>query len=97
MEYIIHHLDLVEPANQRHFFVEEVQKKKARLEKILLHYPKTALLEIFVKKEGDQDYTVTITLNLKGKELITKESGAKPVLVVNNALDKLRNIVREEL
>jgi RNA polymerase sigma factor (sigma-70 family) len=97
MEYNIHHLDLIEPANQQPLFVEEVQKKMRLLQKMLLQYPKELVMDIFVSREGNHDYTVTASLNLKSKEVVVKESGSKAVIVVNNTLDKLRTLVKEQI
>lgn len=97
MDYKIHHLDLVEPANQQPFFEEEVQKKMRLLQKILRHYPKELVVGIFVSREGNHDYTVTASLDLKSKEVVVKERGSKAVIVVNNALDKLRTLIKEQI
>jgi RNA polymerase sigma factor (sigma-70 family) len=97
MEYKIHHLDLVEPVNQQAFFEEEVQKKVRLLQKILRHYPKELVIDIFVSREGNHDYTVTASLDLKSKEVVVKERGSKAVIVVNNALDKLRTLIKEQI
>lgn len=97
MEYKIHHLDLVEPSNQQPFFEEEVHKKMRLLQKILRRYPKELVVEIFVNREGNHDYSVTASLDLKSKEVAVKERGSKAVIVVNNALDKLRTLLIEQI
>jgi RNA polymerase sigma factor (sigma-70 family) len=97
MEYKIHHLDLVKPTNQQPFFIEEVEKKLKRFDKLLRYYPKELVLEIFVRPEGDNDYIIAASLNLKSKEITIKERGSKAVIVVNNVLDKLRSLVKEQI
>ncbi|HMH33078.1 MAG TPA: sigma-70 region 4 domain-containing protein [Puia sp.] len=97
MEYNIQHLHLIKPANQQPFFEEEVQKKLKRLKKMLNHYPKELVLEIFVRGEGDDEYIITASLNMKSKEIVVKERGRKAVIVVNNVLDRLISLVREQV
>ena len=97
MEYKIHQLAHVSPANQQSFFEEEVRKKVARLQKILRDYPHVPLLEIFVKKEGSLEYFITATMTMRGKTLTAEEKGTQPVIVVNNVLDKLRGLLKKFL
>jgi DNA-directed RNA polymerase specialized sigma24 family protein len=54
-------------------------------------------LEIFVKKEGLELFTVTASLALRGKFLYTEEKGTRPVTVGNMAMDKLHALVSRQV
>jgi hypothetical protein len=96
MEFRIHQLSLIEPANQQPFFEEEVRKKMSRIEKILGGYPKELLLEILIKKEG-HIYVIKGSLTMRSKVLIVEEKGTKAVILANNVLDNMRVLIRKQL
>jgi DNA-directed RNA polymerase specialized sigma24 family protein/ribosome-associated translation inhibitor RaiA len=96
MEYKIHHLDLVSPASQQPFFEQEVMGKMERLQKILKSYPHELVIDIYVKKEGN-DYIITASLSLPGKKLTAEEKGSQPVLLVINVLDRLRGLIKKQI
>ena len=96
MEYIIHHLELIEPPTQRSFFEDEVRKKISRIEKVLRQYRKEVLLELFLKKEGNL-FVITASLALLEKILTVEEEGFKPVAVINFVFDTLKNLVARQL
>jgi hypothetical protein len=97
MEFKINHLTLVEPSHQQPFFEEAVKNKIARFRQLLRDYPKNLLLEVFVKKEAGYLYVVTASLALRGKFLYAEEKGIRAAQVAENALDKLKGLMKKQI
>jgi hypothetical protein len=97
MDYRIHHLDLVDAAEQRSIFEEEIQKKIPALREILYNYAIKPVLHIFIKKENTDQYTIYASMQLKGKDILIKEFGMKTAAIVHNVLEKLISQAKEQL
>ncbi|HTQ29371.1 MAG TPA: hypothetical protein VMI35_14645 [Puia sp.] len=96
MEYKINHLTLIEPSRQQPFFEQAIDEKVNRFRHFLKDYPKKLLLEIFIKKEGAR-YVVTASLALRAKFLYAEEKGSEALQVAEQALGKLKSLVKKQL
>lgn len=97
MEYVIHRKHLIEPEHQQHFFEREVQKKVKLLERFLAAYRKHPRLEVFVSRPANEQYKVAVSLPMKSKQLYLEHEHESAILGVNEALDRLRKAVKEQL
>lgn len=97
MEYIIHHLDLLEAADQRSRFEQEIQVKIPALQQILHNYEVKPQLHFFIKKVHPADYTIFASLHLSGNDILIKETGSKTSSIVHSVLEKLLIDVKKQL
>jgi DNA-directed RNA polymerase specialized sigma24 family protein len=96
MEHKIHLLTEIKQWENFVLLEQELGKKAAHFEKLLLSYPKDLLLEVFCKKDAESTCQIGASLAMRNKFLFTEQRGEDPLRTFDSALTNLmRQVIRQ--
>lgn len=96
MKYIVHNKTLIGNLEEQSIFEQKISRKISLLDRVLSNYKKNLVLDIYISKINSHLFNVSLSLKLKSKLLYLEDKGDNIFSLVNDLLEKFRNIVKNQ-
>ncbi len=96
MKYIVHNKALIGDSEEQNIFEQKIARKISLLDRVLSNYKKNLVLDIYISKINSHLFKVSLSLKLKSKLLYLEDEGNNILLLVNDLLEKFRNIIKKQ-